>query len=55
MFIAPGMSNLAAAISIISYMDTFKIGCNCDISAIEDPLELIDLYEKYIDQILTQN
>jgi len=55
MFVLPSLDNLPAGISIISHVDIFKISCNCNTSAIEDPLEIIQLYENNIDQILNQN
>jgi hypothetical protein len=50
MFMVPGLASIATGISIISHVDTFKIGCISDLAYVEYPQEVIDIFERNFDK-----
>ena len=51
-FLCPAFGELCAGISIISHGDVIKVAFSCDSSVMEEPQQLIDLFEANYKQFI---
>ena len=53
MFFAPGLSNIGTSISIFSHEDIFKVSICGDTSEVPEPKEIVTIFEKNVERLLT--
>ena len=51
-FFAPALGSLSGSLSIVSHVNCIKIGCVSDESQIDDPILMIDLFNKNFEKAL---
>ncbi len=51
-FFVPGLGEVGCGISVVSHASMVKIGCIADTSNIENPSEMIKIFEKNYDKLM---